>query len=67
MQNSQGQITDTAFTIIDTDTALSYGNLASGGQISGTLTFEQPVGDEALVLKYQPNAFSSKEIKVKLN
>ena len=67
MQNSKGQITDQAFTIINTDTALSSGNLASGGEISGTIAFEQPVGDEALVLKYKANMFSNKEIKVKLN
>ena len=67
MQNSQGQITDQAFTTINTDTALSCGNLAAGGQVSGTIAFEQPVGDEGLVLKYKANMFSNKEIKVKLN
>lgn len=67
MQNSKGQITDQAFTTIDTDTSLSSGNLATGGEVSGTIAFEQPVGDEALVLKYKANMFSNKEIKVKLN
>lgn len=67
MQNSQGQITDQAFTTINTDTALNSGSLASGGQVSGTIAFEGPVGDEGLVLKYKANMFSSKEVKVKLN
>lgn len=67
MQNSQGQITDQAFTTINTDSALSSGNLAGGGQVSGTIAFEQPVGDEALVLKYKANMFSNKEVKVNLN
>ncbi len=67
MQNSQGQITDTVFTTIDSDTSLSSGNLASGGSVSGTISFEQPIDDPNLVLKYTPNLFSSKEIKFNLN
>lgn len=67
MQNSKGQITDQAFTIIDTETSLSSGNLVAGGEVSGTIVFEQPTGDEALVLRYKSNIFSNKEIKVKLN
>lgn len=67
MQNSKGQITDQAITTINIDTSLNSGNLAAGGEISGTIAFEQPVGDEALVLKYKANMFSNKEIKVKLN
>lgn len=67
MQNSQRQITDTAFTTIDSNTSLSSGNLASGGSVSGTITFEQPIDDPNLVLKYTPNLFSSKEIKFNLN
>lgn len=67
MQNSKGQITDQALTTINTDTALSSGQLASGGEISGTVVFEQPVDDAELILKYKSNMFSSKEVKVKLN
>ncbi|MGL5351863.1 MAG: DUF4352 domain-containing protein, partial [Clostridium sp.] len=40
MQNSKGQITDQAFTTINNDNALSSGQLASGGEISGTIAFE---------------------------
>lgn len=67
MQNSQDQITDSAFTTIDSDTSLSSGNLASGGEITGTISFEQPIDDEGLILKYSANIFSSKEVKVKLS
>lgn len=67
MQNSKGQITEQAFTTINTDTSLSSGQLASGGEISGTIAFEQPIDDAELTLKYKSNMFSSKEVKVKLN
>lgn len=67
MQNSQGQITDQAFTTIDSDTALSSGNLASGGQVTGTITFEQPIDDKELILKYSNNIFSSKAVSIKLD
>ena len=67
MQNAQGQITDQAFTTVNTDTALHDGKLASGGTVTGTIAFEQPVGDEGLVLKYKANMFSNKEVKIKLN
>ena len=67
MQNSQGQITDQAFTTINSDTSLNSGELASGGQVSGTIAFEQPVKDSALVLKYKANMFSNKEVQIKLN
>lgn len=67
MQNSQGQIIDKTITLIDQDTQLNDGKLAAGGQVSGTIVFEEPTGDEGLILKYNPNLFSSKEVKVKLN
>lgn len=67
MQNSKGQITDQAFTTINTDTALSSGQLVAGGEVSGTIVFEQPINDSELILKYKSNMFSSKEVKIKLN
>lgn len=67
MQNSKGQITDYSFTMVNSDTALSSGSLASGGEVSGTIAFEQPIDDAGLILKYEPNLFSSKQIKVRLN
>jgi len=66
VQNSKGQITDMTFTTINNDTALQSGELVGGGEVSGTVAFEQPAGDENLVLKYSANMFSDKEIKVEL-
>ena len=55
MKNSQGQIESQAFSIINTETALSSGELAAGGEKTGTIVFEQPVGDTGLVLQYFSN------------
>ena len=57
MMNSQGQVTNAAFSIIDSDTSLGSGELLSGGKVSGTIVFEQPKGDEGLKLIYE-EAFS---------
>lgn len=59
MLNSKGQITDQAITAIDSDTSLSSGELAPGGEISGTIAFEQPKGDTGLKLQYTGSWFSS--------
>lgn len=67
MQNSQGQITDQAFTLINTDNQLNSGELAAGGKVSGTIAFEQPTGDKGLILKYKYNIFSDKDVKIKVN
>lgn len=67
MQNSKGQITDQTFTTVNTSNQLNSGQLAENGEITGTIAFEQPKGDTALVLKYKGNMFSNKEIKFKLN
>jgi hypothetical protein len=66
MTNSQGQITDAAFTTVNTDTALQSGELATGGKVSGTIAFEQPKGDSKLQLQYQPSFWSDKTVKVNL-
>lgn len=67
MQNSKGQITDQTFTTVNNNNQLNSGNLTAGGEVAGTIAFEQPKDDNALVLKYKGNMFSNKEIKVKLN
>lgn len=68
MLNSKGQITDQAFTTVNADTALSSGELAPGGEISGTIAFEQPKGDTGLKLQYTGNWFSSDaDIEFQLN
>lgn len=66
MANSQGQIVDQAFTIINTDTSLQSGELAPNGSVSGTLAFEQPANDPALQLQYSPSFWSNNTIKVNL-
>lgn len=58
MQNSKGQITDETITSIDSDTQLPSASLASKGEITGTLVFEQPINDTALVLKYRGSLLS---------
>lgn len=58
MQNSQGQIIDSTYTDVDQSTRLNSGNLAAGGSITGTVTFEEPVNDPGLVLQYQDNVFA---------
>lgn len=68
MKNSKGQITSQSFTIVNSDTALSSGDLAPGGEIEGTIAFEQPANDTALVLQYTGNIFKTdSEIDFKLN
>lgn len=67
MQNSQGQIEDKAFTVVDSDTALSSGDLAPGGSVSGTITFEQPKDDGELILIFEPGFWSNKRITIDLN
>lgn len=66
MQNSKGQITDMTFTTVDSKTALSSGELAAGGEVEGTVTFEEPKDDSGLVLIYQSNFFNDNEI-IKFN
>jgi hypothetical protein len=67
IQNSQGNITDTTFTTIDSDTSLSSGDLAPGGTVSGTLAFEAPVDDPELELIFEPSFWSADEVRVELN
>lgn len=66
MQNSQGQQESMTFTIVDQDTSLKSGELIPGGKVSGTIAFEQSVGDTGLILIYNDSIWSSKELKIKL-
>lgn len=52
MKNSKGQITDEAITSIDSNSQLPSASLDSKGEIIGTIVFEQPINDTALVLEY---------------
>lgn len=67
MQNSQGQIESKTFTIVDSDTALSSGDLAPGGKVSGTMTWEQPVDDDELKLIFEPSLWSKRRVTINLN
>lgn len=66
LKNSNGNIVDGAFAMINQDTQLQSGELAAGGEVSGSLAFEAPVGDENLELIYKPSFWSDKNITVKL-
>lgn len=53
IQNSDGNQTSTTYA--STEDELHSGDLAQGGKVTGTLSFEAPVGDKNLQLIYQPN------------
>lgn len=61
MKNSKGQINNTGITLVNTDTALNSGDLAPGGEVEGSIAFEEPKGDNGLVLIYKGNLFSDNE------
>lgn len=67
MQNSQGQIESKTFTIIDKETSLSSGKLAPGGNVSGTVVWEQPKDDDGLKLIFEPSFWSGKRVTVELD
>ena len=62
MQNSKGQITEKGFAIVDTDTSLSSGELVAGGEVEGTIAFEEPIDDPGLVLIYSPSFWDDDEV-----
>lgn len=62
MKNSNGQIEDPGLIIVDSDTSLSSGDLAPGGNVSGTLAFEQEKDDDALELIFEPSFWGTDEI-----
>ncbi|RWZ54447.1 DUF4352 domain-containing protein [Halobacillus fulvus] len=66
MSNSQGQIVEPAFTIVDSDTSLESGDLATGGSVTGTVAFEQPKDDQGLKLHYEPGFWSNDQITVNI-
>lgn len=68
IQNSQGQIEDETFTTVNQDSELKSGDLAVGGQVTGSIAFEEPTNDSSLLLQYQDNIFSKNvKIQFKLN
>lgn len=69
MENSQGQEKGVALTSVNSKTRLHSGKLKSGESVTGTITFEQPIGDSGLKLNYYENILFDDEftfqIKVK--
>lgn len=61
MINSLDEESSRIFTPINVSTALYSGNLVVGGKKSGSLVFEEPIGDEELLLNY----YEYKEEEVK--
>ena len=64
MENSNGQETDTA--IVLNDSELESGDLNPGGNVEGTLTFEEPQGDKGLKLNYYDNMLFDEEAAFKI-
>lgn len=62
MKNSNGQIEDIGLITIDNDTSLSSGELAPGGNVSGTLSFEQAKDDAGLQLIFEPGFWDTDQI-----
>lgn len=62
MKNSQGNITDSCVLGNDNDTRLDSGELAKGGSVSGSISFEAPKDDKGLVLIYQGNMFDDDKV-----
>lgn len=67
LKNSQGNIVDPGFITVDSDTALEAGELAPGGKVEGTVSFEAPKDDKGLELIFTPSFWSDKKITIKLN
>ena len=68
MGNSKGQILEEAIVLFNGDNDLLSGSgLKKGGKASGSVVFEQPVGDKELEVLYYDNYFDEKEtFKVKI-
>lgn len=62
MKNSNGQIEDQGLIMVDQDTSLSSGQLAPGGTVSGTLSFEEPIDDSGLQLIFEPSFWNEEQI-----
>lgn len=60
MKNSKGNITSVIFSSVNQNNALNSGQLAPNGQVTGSMVFEQPVG-EKLQLQFTPNFWSKKK------
>ena len=52
LTDSTGNEESYAFTTIDNNTSMSSGNLDAGGMLEKTVTFEKPINDKGLKLRY---------------
>jgi len=66
LQDSQGVIKDVDATAFTVDGALSSGQLAAGGKVSGFLVFQVPANDTGLTLQYSPSFWTDKKVEIKL-
>ncbi|MRA75625.1 DUF4352 domain-containing protein [Bacillus thuringiensis] len=66
LQNSEGNIVDQAFTMVNEETQLNSGKLAPNGKITGTIAFETKKDDPKLQLIFKPNFLSKKEVRINL-
>jgi len=53
--------------LVDEDTALQSGELAPGGKVEGSISFETLKDDKGLELIFTPDFWSDKKVVVKLN
>jgi len=63
MQNSKGQILDCGIFTPDGFTRLDAGELLAGGEVEGTISFEEPVNDNGLILIYKPSVWTNETLK----
>lgn len=63
MQNGKGQILDCGIFTPDGFTRLDSGELLAGGEVEGTISFEEPVNVNGLILIYKPSVWSNDTLK----
>lgn len=52
MTDSTGNEENFAFTTVDNETSMNSGNLDAGGTVEKTISFEKPINDKGLKLRY---------------
>ncbi len=65
-KDSKGNITNSGYASVNRDTALSYGDLAAGGEVTGSLLFEVPTGDNNIYLLYNYEILGDKDVSIKI-
>lgn len=68
LENSKGQVTAECISTVNSNSELQSGDIAPNGNVEGSLIFEEPVNDSALILQYQDDMFSNNvKLQFKLN